>query len=212
VFRAFDQDAKDFSTFGRTKLTMPVLVLTGEKASGDFLIQQARLVAADVDGSVVKGSGHWLMEEAPDQVIPKLMSFLTAAGGSGQSRLTPTDIAGRAQTGAGAGSSLVEGIRTVVLNGDPTKPGPYTIRLMVPANTRIEAHTHRDDRSAVVISGTWYFGYGSVFSSEALKALPVGSFYTEPPLSHFAQTRDEPVVLYITGNGPTDTVYVDASH
>ena len=55
-----------------------MLVLTGEKASGEFLIQQGRLVATTVEGVVVKGSGHWLMEEAPDQVIPKLLSFLTA--------------------------------------------------------------------------------------------------------------------------------------
>jgi pimeloyl-ACP methyl ester carboxylesterase len=78
VFRAFEQDAADFAQFGKTKLTMPVLVLTGEKASGEFLIQQGRLVATSVEGVVVKGSGHWLMEEAPDQVIPKLVSFLTA--------------------------------------------------------------------------------------------------------------------------------------
>jgi len=78
VFRAFERDAADFAQFGKTKLTMPVLVLTGEKASGEFLIQQGRLVATSVEGVVVKGSGHWLMEEAPDQVIPKLVSFLTA--------------------------------------------------------------------------------------------------------------------------------------
>ena len=57
------------------KLTT-MLVLTGEKASGDFLIQQGRLVAANVEGVVVRNSGHWLMEEAPDQVIPKLVEFL----------------------------------------------------------------------------------------------------------------------------------------
>jgi len=78
VFRAFERDAADFAQFGKTKLTMPVLVLTGEKASGEFLIQQGRLVATRVEGVVVKGSGHWLMEEAPDQVIPTLVSFLTA--------------------------------------------------------------------------------------------------------------------------------------
>jgi pimeloyl-ACP methyl ester carboxylesterase len=54
-----------------------MLVLSGEKASGDFLIQQARLVADNVEGVIVKGSGHWLIDEAPDQVIPKLVSFLS---------------------------------------------------------------------------------------------------------------------------------------
>ena len=64
--------------FSKTKLTMPMLVLTGEKASGTALIDQARLVATDVEGVVIKGSGHWLMEEAPDQVIPKLVAFINA--------------------------------------------------------------------------------------------------------------------------------------
>src|SRR6202162_5325031 len=57
-FRNFEQDAKDFAELAQTKLTMPVLVLTGEKASGTFLIEQAKLVASDVQGQVVKGSGH----------------------------------------------------------------------------------------------------------------------------------------------------------
>ena len=56
---------------------MPMLVLTGEKASGNGLIQQARLVAKNVQGVIIRGFGHWLMEEAPDQVIPKLVEFLT---------------------------------------------------------------------------------------------------------------------------------------
>jgi len=75
-FRAFEQDAKDFAEFAKKTLPMPMLVLTGEKASGDFLIQQGRMVAQDVEGVVIRGSGHWLMEEAPKQVIPKLLEFL----------------------------------------------------------------------------------------------------------------------------------------
>jgi pimeloyl-ACP methyl ester carboxylesterase len=75
-FRSFEKDAKDFALFAETPLSMPMLVLTGEKASGDFLIQQGRLVATNVEGVVVRKSGHWLMEEAPDQVIPKLVEFL----------------------------------------------------------------------------------------------------------------------------------------
>jgi pimeloyl-ACP methyl ester carboxylesterase len=75
-FRNFERDARDFAELSATPLAMPVLVLTGEKASGQFLIDQARLVATNVKGVVIKGSGHWLMEEAPDQVIPQLVAFL----------------------------------------------------------------------------------------------------------------------------------------
>jgi pimeloyl-ACP methyl ester carboxylesterase len=76
IFRAFEQDAADFAKLAQKKLPMPMLVLTGEKASGEFLIQQGRLVADQVEGVVIKGAGHWLMEEAPAQVIPKLLAFL----------------------------------------------------------------------------------------------------------------------------------------
>ena len=76
VFRNFDQDAKDNAVFVTTKLTMPVLVLGGEKSGGDFLISQGKLVATNVEGVLVLGSGHWLVDEAPGQVIPKLVEFL----------------------------------------------------------------------------------------------------------------------------------------
>lgn len=86
-FKAFEEDARDFAAFGATPLTMPLLVLTGEKASGTFLIEQARLVATNVEGVVVKGAGHWLIDEAPQQVMPALVAFLnrepaTAAPGT----------------------------------------------------------------------------------------------------------------------------------
>jgi len=77
VFKAFEQDAADFQKLSQTKLTMPMLVMTGEKASGEFLIQQGRLVADNVEGVVINSSGHWLMDEAPNEVIPKLVAFLT---------------------------------------------------------------------------------------------------------------------------------------
>jgi pimeloyl-ACP methyl ester carboxylesterase len=77
-FRNFERDAQDFAALGRTPLKMPVLVLTGEKASGPFLIEQGRLVASDVKGVIVPGSGHWLIDEAPAKVIPELASFFEA--------------------------------------------------------------------------------------------------------------------------------------
>jgi pimeloyl-ACP methyl ester carboxylesterase len=77
VFRAFEQDAVDFAAFSKAKLKMPMLVLTGEKASGEFLIAQGRLVAENVEGIIIKGSGHWLMDEAPEQVTPKLVAFFS---------------------------------------------------------------------------------------------------------------------------------------
>jgi pimeloyl-ACP methyl ester carboxylesterase len=76
VFKAFEQDGKDFAALAKTRLTMPMLVLSGEKAGGQFLIDQGRMVDDNVEGVIVKGSGHWLIDEAPGQVIPKLVAFL----------------------------------------------------------------------------------------------------------------------------------------
>jgi len=78
-FRAFDQDAKDFGAFAQTKLTMPMLVLSGEKSGGDFLINQGKLVDSNVTGVIIKGSGHWIMEEAPEQTIPALVAFINGS-------------------------------------------------------------------------------------------------------------------------------------
>jgi pimeloyl-ACP methyl ester carboxylesterase len=75
-FHAFEKDAEDFANFADTTLTTPMLVMTGEKASGQFLIEQAKLVDSNVTGIVVHGSGHWLMEEAPHLVVPAIVAFL----------------------------------------------------------------------------------------------------------------------------------------
>ena len=82
--------------------------------------------------------------------------------------------------------------------------------LYVPAHTTIQAHSHRDDRMATVVSGTWRIGYGDRFTEGALKILPPGSVYSEPgAANHFARTDTEPVLVEISGFGPTDTRYVN---
>ncbi len=127
-------------------------------------------------------------------------------------RLTPPEIAALNQGGATAGTSGVTGIRTTVLYGDPTKAGPYTIALRVPPNMRIAAHSHRDDRTAVVVAGVWRFGYGRQADEALVKVLPPGSFYSEPAgVEHFAMTGPEGASVYISGYGPTSTDYVLAA-
>ena len=73
-------------------------------------------------------------------------------------RLTPREIEELPSESAGAGTSGLPAVTTRVLFGDPTKSGLYTIELKVAPNTVIQAHTHRDTRTAVVINGLWYFG------------------------------------------------------
>jgi quercetin dioxygenase-like cupin family protein len=129
-----------------------------------------------------------------------------------QKRITPAEVAWPAgsSTGSLVGSSGVSGIQTVTLKGDPTRPGLYALLLRVGPNTKIQAHSHPDDRVATVVSGDWYFGYGKEFNEGALKRLPPGSFYTEPPgVDHFAMTRTTGVVIQISGTGPSGTTYAD---
>ena len=131
---------------------------------------------------------------------------------SREKRITPAEVPWPAGTASGSlvGSSGVSGIQTVTLKGDPSKAGLYTILLRVGPNTKIQAHAHPDDRAATVVSGDWYFGYGKEFDEKALKLLPPGSFYTEPPgVDHFAMTKATGVVISITGTGPSGTAYVD---
>lgn len=128
-------------------------------------------------------------------------------------RLSPTDVAALVEGGATAGTSGVAGIRTTVLYGDPTKAGPYTIALRVPPNMRIAAHSHRDDRTAIVVAGVWRFGYGREADATLVKMLPPGSFYSEPAgVDHFAMTASEGATVYISGYGPTSTDYVEAAN
>jgi pimeloyl-ACP methyl ester carboxylesterase len=75
-FRAFDQDNKDFAAMAKTKLAMPMLVLSGEKSGGDFLINQGRMVDTNVNGVIIKGSGHWLIDEAPEATMSELVAFI----------------------------------------------------------------------------------------------------------------------------------------
>jgi len=75
-FRGFDQDNKDFAAMAKTKLTMPMLVLSGEKSGGDFLINQGRMVDTNVKGVIIRGSGHWIIDEAPEQTMAELVAFV----------------------------------------------------------------------------------------------------------------------------------------
>jgi pimeloyl-ACP methyl ester carboxylesterase len=216
-FAAFDQDAIDNRAWlaAHGKLTMPVLAIGGEKSFGSMMALDARAGAINVQERVIAGAGHWLMEEQPVATVAAIREFLDgqpagpAKGGLAPTALSFDQTQSMTTAGAGTGTSGVTGIKTVLLYGDPAKPGPYVLEIRVPANTAISAHTHRDDRVATVISGTWHFGFGTNPATARVTALTAGGLYTEPgKLPHFAFTRDEPAVVRITGMGPSDTAFV----
>ena len=75
-FVSFQQAAKDFAQYAQTRLTMPVLAIGGEKALGEALARQMTLVATDLAVKVLKGAGHWLLEERPKETTEALQTFL----------------------------------------------------------------------------------------------------------------------------------------
>ncbi|HLX82872.1 MAG TPA: alpha/beta hydrolase [Terriglobales bacterium] len=75
-FVSFQQAARDFAELSRTKLTMPVLAIGGEKANGEVLGNQMKVVATNATMIVLKHTGHWVLEEDPKETTDALMKFL----------------------------------------------------------------------------------------------------------------------------------------
>ena len=129
-----------------------------------------------------------------------LLASLLCAQSLPEMRMLPSEMRGGGIDGNQIGSSGLAGVHTKVVFGDPSKAGFYSILLFVPARTTIQAHSHRDDRMASVVSGTWYFGYGDRFDAKSLKKLPPGSVYSEPGAhNHFARTDKDAVIVQISG-------------
>ena len=75
-FVSFQQAARDFAQLSQTKLTMPVLAIGGEKANGQVLGEQMKIVATNATMTVLKNTGHWVLEESPKETADALMKFL----------------------------------------------------------------------------------------------------------------------------------------
>ena len=75
-FAAFPKTAADFTELAKTQLTIPVLSIGGDKSLGEALGAQAKAIATDATVVVLKETGHWIMEERPDETIAALVRFL----------------------------------------------------------------------------------------------------------------------------------------
>ncbi|HJS47341.1 MAG TPA: cupin domain-containing protein [Gemmatimonadales bacterium] len=104
---------------------------------------------------------------------------------------------------------LPPGATVAILEGDPAKPGPFTMRLRMPDGYRIAPHFHAALEHVTVLSGSFLVGMGGKWDAAALKSLPVGSFGVIPPgMQHFAQARGE-TVIQLHGIGPWGLTYVN---
>jgi quercetin dioxygenase-like cupin family protein len=88
--------------------------------------------------------------------------------------------------------------------GDPAKPGPYAFRVRAQAGHRLAPHTHPDERTVTVLSGTYWSGVGETFADGKLQAFPAGSFYVIPAeVPHFSAVLESEVEFQEAGVGPS---------
>jgi len=106
---------------------------------------------------------------------------------------------------------LPAGARLAVLDGDPTKAGPFIMRLSMPAGYRIPPHFHQVDEHVTVISGTFQVGMGDAFDRGKLTTLPPGTFGVIPPGMHHFARADKATVIQLHGMGPWGLTYVNSA-
>ena len=98
--------------------------------------------------------------------------------------------------------------RLAVVVGNPTEPGPYVIRVKVPAGVKLMPHRHPEDRVYTVISGVFYIGLGEQFDSDKLEAYPPGAVIVLPGrTAHFHWARSGEYVSQVSANGPLGLEY-----
>jgi quercetin dioxygenase-like cupin family protein len=105
--------------------------------------------------------------------------------------------------------TLPSGAKVAVLEGDPRKPGLFTIRLKLPAGGRLNPHIHPTDERVTVLSGSVQVGFGERFDPAKGKTYTAGAYYVTPtPTPHFVWA-DEECVLQVTGMGPWGLTFIE---
>lgn len=106
-------------------------------------------------------------------------------------------------------ASLPAGAHFAVLEGDPTKEGPFTMRLRLPDGFRIPPHRHPAWERVTVISGTFHLGVGEKFDASLTQPMLAGTFgYWPPGMKHFAWAGGE-TILQLHGTGPWRIEYLN---
>jgi hypothetical protein len=98
--------------------------------------------------------------------------------------------------------SLPKGTKVAVLEGDPKQAGAFTMRLRVPAGSKILPHWHPRPERVTVLSGVVKVGFGDSWNDAAMREFRAGDFYLNPPESHHFVAFPRTAVIQITGEGP----------
>jgi hypothetical protein len=106
-------------------------------------------------------------------------------------------------------ASIPPGAKLAVLEGNPSKEGPFVMRLWLPDGYRIPPHTHPKPERVTVISGTFNIGMGDKFDPSKGEVMPAGTFGTwAPGMKHYVWATGE-TVIQLHGTGPWSIQYVD---
>ena len=155
-----------------------------------------------------KGIFIWVAAGVLLTIIP--FDVVAQKGKLALQRITLAELPWTQSVSNRPGSGMRPGLDSVFVTGDGNEKELFSLVFKAPANTAIQPHSHPDDRSCFVLSGLWYFGYGTVRDEAKLKAVPPGSNYTEPSGTvHFAGTKDQEAIVECTGVGPTGTTFVN---
>ncbi len=100
------------------------------------------------------------------------------------------------------GPPALPGSKSAVLEGDPKTTGMFTMRLRMPAGTRVPPHWHPRPERVTILSGVVQVGFGDTWDDRALHSFHAGDFYVNPPNSHHFVKFAEESVIQITGDGP----------
>jgi len=105
--------------------------------------------------------------------------------------------------------SLPKGAKIAVLEGDPSKEGPFVFRVKAPDGYRIPPHAHPKMERVTILSGTFNIGMGEKFDQKATKAMSAGTYgFWEPHMAHFVWIKGETVAQF-HGIGPWQIKYVN---
>jgi len=104
-------------------------------------------------------------------------------------------------------------VRLAILVGDPSKPGPYTIRVKLPAGVKLMPHKHPEDRVYTVMSGVFYIGLGDAFDETKLTAFAPGSVVVLPgDQPHFHWAKSGEYIIQVSAIGPLGLDYLDPTN
>lgn len=106
--------------------------------------------------------------------------------------------------------SIGPGAKLAMLEGDLKQAAPFTMRIKLPSNFKIAAHTHPVFERVTVLSGLFHLGIGETFDRAKARAYPPGSVTMMPPgMPMFAYTTDQETEFQLHGIGPWGITYLN---